>query len=236
MTFSQYIKRACLLGLIFVAAVTVQAASITQLTSAGQIKGSDYDFISSAPVGAVFVGPAVAFDVPFGAIGFSRGSGDYEVDQVGTNYSGSAFGTGTIILAAGGFQGSGDGGPVTLQFANPVSEFGLNIEDFDTGAYTVKFTAFDSGGGNLGTFSASGNDPASLSFEGLRATSPNIAKVVFDDSAAGGSNDLLFGNITFDLPLLGSGGPSPAPEPSTVALFGFGLFGIGALRRWLSRN
>jgi MYXO-CTERM domain-containing protein len=182
---------------IVIASDAALAASATQLTSASQLNSSDTAFI------------------------------DHELDQVGVNYGATAFANNTKIIGAGGFQGPGDGKAITIKFATAVDEFGLNVEEYNGGAYTVSFTAYDASGNSLGTFTASGNDPSTLSFEGLKSSTP-ISKVVFDDSAAGGSNDLIFGNIVFQ-PFVTT---SSAPEPSGLMLVAGGLAALAGIRRY----
>ncbi len=206
--------------------------TVTQLTSSSQLSASDTAFVDPDPVGKIYAGPSVSFSTPGGGITFSRSSGAYEVDQVGYTYGTSGFANGTKLLTAGGYQGAGSGGPITLTFGTAVSQFGLNIEEFNTGPYVVSFSAFDVAGSSLGTFTAAGNDPNLLSFEGLSVSGDSISRVVFSDSAAGGSNNLAFGNVQFGSPQTA---PAVTPEPSSFLLLGTGLLGVvGAARRKLT--
>jgi hypothetical protein len=211
------------------------AVTVTQLTLASQLNPADEGFTDSDAVGTVYYSSTVTFGSGATALTFERGSGSYELDQVGVNYGASAFASGTKIIGAGGFQGPGDGNAVAIIFAAPVSEFGLNIEEYNAGPYTVSYVAFDADDNFLGIFSAAGNDPSALSFEGLKSLDP-IHEVIFDDSAAGGSNDLLFGNIEF-LPAgqLGSGSPA-TPEPSLPKLLACGLLTVCCFNRRLLRR
>jgi hypothetical protein len=220
-----------LLASSFGFSLTAQAASITQLTSASQLSSSDILFVDSDPVGTIYNTSSFAAN---SELTFSRSSGSYELDQVDVNYGNTAFTSGTKIIGAGGFQGPGSGGPITITFSTPVSEFGLDIEDYYQGPYVVDFQMVDVTGVTSELYMASGDDPLRLSFEGLTSTIP-IKSVTFDDSKLGGSNDLLFGNIMFAPDTsVGSGAPPSVPEPSTLPLFGLGFFALGAIRRRFS--
>jgi hypothetical protein len=212
---------------IVIASHAALAASATQLTSASQLNLSDTAFVDPDAVGTVYHSSTVSITSGAEGLTFSRGSGAFEVDQVGVDYGSSAFANNTRIIGAGGFQGPGDGKAITIKFATAVDEFGLNVEDYNGGPYTVSFTAYDASGNSLGTFTASGNDPSTLSFEGLKSSTA-ISKVVFDDSAAGGSNDLMFGNIVLQ-PLATT---SSAPEPSALMLVPGGLAALAGIRRY----
>ena len=220
------------------ASMAAHATTVTQLTSASQLSAQDQAFAITPAYGTTSPGPSLSLTSGSQAITFSRSSGQFEIDQAGVTYGNTAFLSGTKLVGAGGYQGAGSGGPVSLAFTLPVTQFGLNIEDFDSsGSFIVSFTAYDAGGTSLGTFMANGVSGSALSFEGLTVTGDTISKISFTDSAAGGSNNLLFGNISYGNP---TAIPPVAstPEPSSLVLLGSGILSLAAMarrRRFFSR-
>ncbi len=206
----------------------------------------------TAPVGTVFAGPSITFS---DGVTFSRKtSGAFEIDQAGYNYGDTAFSNGTLLVGAGGFQGAGDGKAITISFSTPVTQFSVNFEDFDAGSYTASYQVFDPKGNLLQTYSSSGSDPlgggctlmassnsalpvctlGTVSLIALPAIP--IGSLVFDDAATGGSNDLLFGNLTFTSLgsiNVGSGDPPAAvtPEPGSFLLLATGLSALAFFGR-----
>ena len=125
---------------------TASAASITPITSPSQISPNRTVFVDKDAPGTVYSGTSVTFDNGNNRLALSRDGDGFETDKVGYNYGDSAFANGTIVVGAGGFQGSGTGGAVKLAFSVPVVQFALNLEDFDVtqgNPYTIKFTAYD---------------------------------------------------------------------------------------------
>jgi len=256
-------RQTTFLWALLATATSAGATTVTTFTSAGQLAPNVTAFspISAnvnstgapATVGSVYSSSSVSFTVlnttSNNKLTFSGAANGFEVDQVGANYGDSAFSNGTVLLAAGGFQGSA-GGPVTITFAAPVSQFGVNIEDFNSGNYNVNFTAYDASGTEVAFVTAAedpslnGNDPSSLSFAGLYVTGDSIKTIVVDDVinySSGtnvGSDNLLLGNLEY----LNATTPvgqqtNPTPEPSALVLVALGLlFTATAGRRCLTRR
>lgn len=235
--------RNSLILLALLAGYVSPASADTFLTFPGQLSSTDTALnllnatvnggsAAAATVGSVYSSSSITFSNSNNALTFSGAANGYEIDQVGATYGSSAFVSPTILLGAGGFQGP-SGGPVTLTFAVPVVQFGLSIEDFNSGTYSLTMNIFDAAGKNVALgysgndSSLTGNDPYSLSFEGFTVTGDNIKKIIFDD----GTDNLMFGDIEY----LNVGGdlqaPPPAvPEPASIALLGLGLLGLASVR------
>ena len=223
--------------LVSSASMAAHATTVTQLTSASQLSPQDQAFAITPAVFTISPGPSLSLTSGAQGITFSRASGQFEIDQANYNYGATAFSSGTKLVGAGGFQGAGSGGPVSLTFTLPVTQFGLNIEDFDSfGAFIVSFTAYDAGGTSLGTFTASAIDGLTLGFEGLSVTGDTISRISFTDTGSGADNNLMFGNIVYGspatLPPIAS-----TPEPSSLILLGSGILSMAAMgrRRLFSR-
>lgn len=217
----------CVLALALVAGSARANAGSFQISSPAGLSPSDTTLDFFGPQATEF-SPPVAFVTGGNTLTFSNTNG-FEELQAGSNYFNTAFPNGAVILYGNGFFGSG--GPVTIDFSDPVGQVGLNIEEFADGPYTVIFSAYD-GSNLLGTFNASGSDPdggfdSVLSFEGVQATGGDeITSLVLND---GNGNNLGLGPITYG---------AATPEPGTFCLLLTGLAGLGEMirRRTLQRS
>jgi len=205
-------------------AVSVFAGDLSQCASSPCTSGttlSTLDFSSYYPSSSA---PQANFTTADNALTWSGGPGTFQTMLAGTDYVGTAFPNGTYLLIAGTSGGSGYGSPVNLTFSNPVTEFGVSIEDFYAGFgtsqnYSIQVSAYD-GSVLLGQFLVDGsNDGTGVGSLALTAAQTSggydITNLIFDDVANGtGSNNLVFGPVSYQ-----NGPPIPSvPEGgSTLA-------------------
>jgi len=138
---------------------------------------------------------------------------------------GGEFATGTCLL----FDNRASGA-VTIDFATPISSItDLGLEDNYYGGFSATLTAYD-GATLLGTdsySSVSAFSPGTL--PSFTFTSPSITAIVLT-STNDGRGVGIGGTTTSSFPQVDA--PEvDAPEPMTLALFGAGLAGLGAMRR-----
>lgn len=214
--------------LMSITAIGRANAEAIQSFSAAELSPGDSTFVDPDSY-TVYSSSSVSFTTPDNLLTWSGNSVNemYFSATAGDTYLGTAFPDGTQVFGATGDMGAVDGGVVTLTFANAIDEFGVSVEEYNLGPYTLQFTVYN-GAKSLGTFSANGNDTwdstGTLSFEGAAVAGGDvITSVVFDDSAAGGSNNLAFGPVTY------SDAPS-VPEPATFPLLGSGVAAFALFR------
>jgi hypothetical protein len=231
--------------ILIACAGNIDAELIQYMDSSG-LSPSDSVFADNDPYTTKYTPPSVSFGTPDNSLTWTSTDLDelYLSATAGPanpfTYTGTSFPDGTHVFVAFGAQnGTQNGGAITLSFSSPVQEFGVNIEDYNPGAYIVQFTAYN-GVTSLGTFSASGYDdcggqcpdgtPGMLSFEGAAAINGDvITSVVFDDTAAGGTDNFAFGPVTYgDAPVV--------PEPPTFILFGIAGVSSALAQRWFARR
>jgi hypothetical protein len=211
-------------SLLFLLAVP---AAADQFGGFSDLSPTDTTLYFSGTIGSITSSPVVA-SAGGNTLTFTDAHDTFEYDQVGTNYLYTSFANGTNLLYASGFKGSG--APVTITFANAITEFGFNAEEFNAGPYTISFTVYD-GATDLGTFTSTGCDPTYavsacttsngvLSFEGFQSLGGITSVTLSDTDSDADSDNIGLGPIAF------GGTPTSTPEPGTLALSGVGLLGL----------
>lgn len=214
------------LALIALAAfgVAVPAhAQLTQLTSAGDLSAADntlsFTGVNGDLVASPFVQTGSDNTLTFVASGF--GTTLTRIDSDGSSFD---FPVGATLLETtnGGFSPDG---PLVIDFAHGVTEFGLSAQNYapDTEAFSV--IAYN-GNTLLGGFSTDLTDNtsdagAALFLGGAVTGSDLITRVSITSvsSLHGAGNDFLAGPVTYS--------PAAVPEASTAASLGFGALLLG---------
>jgi hypothetical protein len=217
------------------AAVPAHAAGITQLTSASQLASTDnvavYPDTPNLTNGPIAVNSPYTVTAGANTLTFSD-NGGFQVDSTDNGFvnenpltNALIFPQGTSLLDNQPFAGGSYpvNGPDTIDFAMPVSEFGVEAFSEDD-AQNFDVNVFD-GATSLGTFSvindlAGENDPTyqytnadfAPVFLGASAPSEEITSIVISSPNTNGAGFVL-----------GPMSSTAVPEPSAFALTAFGL-------------
>jgi hypothetical protein len=174
--------------------------------------GAPSDFSQTTALTTTYIGLGVTFSGPGGV------NGGAILDQLGgfgvNAHSGSdflAFNTGATLSNAGTPEA-----PETIVFATPVFNVGLWVGGELSGS-TYTLQAFDASSDLLGSTSIL---PTSGSWSQLTINTTNISRLV-----------LSFNNSYAVVDDLSWNGGGSVPEPSTLALLGFGMAALAGFAR-----
>lgn len=216
-----------LIALFFISGfqLTAEAASITsdlQLTGSktiidfSQFTGSNEYNNANGPVQ---IGSNVGLDV-------TASSGNNSLWLY--NQSWGLSGNGTWGSGRNGYLGIWpNDGPVTINFTNAISGFGVFMNYVVEQGYSsvISISAFDSSNALLETYNVL-NDPISTpsgtnagGFRGILRNSSDIAHIQFYGQG------IVLDDLTFQ------SDANPVPEPATMLLFGTGIAGLAAVGR-----
>jgi hypothetical protein len=200
----------------------IASASLVQLTSASTLASSDNVLTYTGYPQAIPLTSQVSFAGTGNVFTFTADG--FEVYQVGTNYFSSGFPSGINIL----YTHAGSGGvsapdpSMDISLSTPVTQVGFNLEQYSAGSEFFSIDVLTNSGSSL--FTVLGNDPSSLAFFGVEATSGTTITGLQITSAV--NTDLGIGPITY-----GDPAPSLVSEPGSITLLATGLIGLVGVSR-----
>jgi len=166
---------------------------------------------------------------PIGSYGFEGPAPLNLTVTGGSTVNGSSCGAlcGFNTTAGGMFHREVFGGSVTFSFTDAIDAFGFYVNGLQTNLVPQQTIVYTDGSSVTQTL----NMPTSINgggaFFGFVDYGQLISSVTFN-----ATNDILgFDDLRFGRSATDPGNGSPVPEPSIIALFGLGLFGIGFARR-----
>jgi hypothetical protein len=147
----------------------------------------------------------------------------------GSTYNADFLPTDNVLALFDVVGGNTSSGSFVLTFNTPVFAAGAQVQANNAGAFSGLVSAFNSGGGLLGSFTINGsngqNGTGSAAFAGIISDALDIKRLEFTGFGAGAAiNSLSVRNIA-----------AVIPEPAAVYLWLMGLAGVAALARRQTR-
>ena len=214
-------------GIAFLAAATLAFAGpahaqFTQLQTASGLNAADSTLSYTGANGDIVTSPFVQTSSGNTLTFTASGSGSTltRIDSDGSSFD---FPAGAALLETtdGGFHPDG---PLVIDFAKGVTEFGFSAQDYAPDTEAFSLVAYN-GSKLLGGFStdltANSSDAGAALFLGGAVTGGDIITRISISSVSsehGASNDFLIGPVTY----------SPVPEASTAVTFAIGVFVLGS--------